>query len=80
MSTIFITNGDRTMMEVKPWYQSRTVWASVVAMLAAFCSLVGEPADAFADPALVDAALSVVTAVSGFVALIGRLVARSRIG
>jgi hypothetical protein len=68
------------MVDVKPWYQSRTVWASVVAMLAAFCNLVGEPADVVADPALVDAALSVVTAVSGFVALVGRLVARSRIG
>lgn len=67
------------MIDSKPWYQSRTVWASVVAMAAAFCGLVGEPAAAFADPALVDAILAVVTAVAGFVALVGRLVARSRI-
>ena len=68
------------MTDVKPWYRSRTVWASVVAMLAAFCNLAGEPAGAFADPALVDAILQLVTALAGFVALMGRVVARSRIG
>jgi len=68
------------MGESKPWYQSRTVWASVVAMLAAFAGLIGEPAAAFSDPALVDAILTLVSAVAGFVALLGRLAARSRIG
>ena len=68
------------MIDSKPWYQSRTVWASVVAMLAAFGSLIGEPGAAFADPALIDAILTVVSAVAGFVALLGRLMARSRIG
>jgi hypothetical protein len=68
------------MTEFKAWYQSRTVWASVVAMLAAFGGLVGEPAAEFADPALVDALLQVVAAIAGFIALLGRLLARSRIG
>ena len=42
--------------------------------------LIGEPAAAFSDPALVDAILTLVSAVAGFVALLGRLAARSRIG
>ena len=68
------------MTETKPWYLSRTVWASLVAIIAAACGMVGLPADAVSDPELVDAILTVVAAAAGVVSLVGRLVARTRIG
>ncbi|MBX3568764.1 MAG: hypothetical protein KF914_11955 [Rhizobiaceae bacterium] len=67
------------MIETKPWYLSRTVWASLVAIVAAGLGMVGAPADAVADPALVDAILKVVAAIAGVVSLVGRLKATSRI-
>lgn len=65
---------------IKPWYLSRTVWASVVAVLAGACGMVGVPSDAVADPELVDAILRVVAAVAAVASLFGRLKAKSRLG
>ena len=33
------------MNETKPWYQSRTVWASIVTIVIACCGLSGAPLD-----------------------------------
>ena len=67
------------MDEIKPWYLSRTVWASVVAILAGACGVVGVPSEVVADPELVDAILRVVAAVAAIVSLFGRLKAKSRL-
>jgi len=64
----------------KPWYLSRTVWASVVTILAAALGLAGQSSDPVDQSALVDAILLVVGAIAGIVALFGRLAARDRIG
>jgi hypothetical protein len=68
------------MSTTKPWYLSRTVWASVVTILAASLGLAGEQSGTIDQPALVDAILQVVGAIAGIVALFGRLAARDRIG
>jgi len=68
-------------MEIfKPWYLSRTIWASGVAVIATLAGAVGFPLEATDVAALPDAILQAVAAVAGVVAIIGRVSARSRIG
>ena len=65
---------------LKPWYLSRTIWASAVAVAATLASAVGLPLDATDVAALPDAVLQAVAAVAGVIAIIGRISARDRIG
>lgn len=64
----------------KPWYLSRTIWASGVAVIATLTSAIGFPLEAADVAALPDAILQAIAAVAGVIAIIGRLSARSRIG
>ena len=68
-------------MEIfKPWYLSRTIWASGVAVVATLAGAVGLPLDATEIASLPDAVLQAVAAVAGVIAIIGRMSARNRIG
>lgn len=68
-------------MEIfKPWYLSRTIWASAVAVAATLAGAVGFAIDGADAAALPDAILQAVAAVAGVVAILGRLAARNRIG
>jgi hypothetical protein len=67
------------MTTAKPWYLSRTIWASIVAILSSGAGLLGVPLGTD-DAALTDALLQAVTAGAGLVAIWGRLGARDRIG
>ena len=64
----------------KPWYLSRTIWASVVAIAASAAGLFGITFEDGDTTALTDAIVQAVAAVAGLVAILGRLSARSRIG
>ena len=68
------------MTETKPWYLSRTIWASLVTILTAAMGLMGMSGAAIDDAALTDAVLQAVTALAGLIALFGRLSAKDRIG
>lgn len=68
------------MTTAKPWYLSRTIWASVVTVLTGGAGLVGVPTGVIDDGALTDTILQLVTAISGVVAIFGRLAARDTIG
>ena len=68
------------MTESKPWYLSRTIWASIITIATASGSLFGLPGSGIDDAALTDAVLQLVTAVSGVVAILGRVSATTRIG
>ena len=68
------------MTDSKPWYLSRTVWAAIVTIVAAVLGLFGLPLDDLDQTATVEALLQVATAIAGLVALLGRLVATTRIG
>jgi hypothetical protein len=68
------------MTTAKPWYLSRTIWASVVTVLNGGAGLVGVPTGVIDDGALTDTILQLVTAISGLVAIFGRLAARDTIG
>lgn len=65
---------------VKPWYLSRTIWASVVAVTASVAGLF-DVSFAEADAELLaDAIVRTVAALAGLIAIFGRLAASTRIG
>lgn len=67
------------MDSIKPWYLSRTIWASAVTVLSAAGALLGLPVGGLDNAALTDSVLQAVTAVSGIIAILGRLSATTRI-
>ena len=68
------------MTSAKPWYLSRTIWASLITIVTAAAGLIGLPIDGLDNSALTDSLLQAVTALSGLVAILGRVGARDRIG
>ncbi|MEO3998565.1 hypothetical protein [Mesorhizobium sp. CAU 1732] len=64
----------------KPWYFSRTIWASLVVILATLAGGFGLAIDDVDMQATTDAILQAVTALAALIAILGRLLARSRIG
>ncbi len=68
------------MNESKPWYLSRTIWASVITVMAATAGLIGLSVDDADQTVLTDTILQVVTGLAGIVAIVARLSATDRIG
>ncbi len=68
------------MTDSKPWYLSRTIWAAIVTIVVAVLGLFGLPFDSLDQTATVEALLQAATAIAGLVALLGRLMATTRIG
>lgn len=68
------------MSQSKPWYFSRTIWASVVMIGATLAGAVGVPVDDAELGTLTDAITQTVAALAGLVAIFGRLSASTRIG
>ena len=68
------------MTASKPWYLSRTIWASIITVLTGAAGVTGLPLDGLDDPALTDTLLQAVSAISGLIAIFGRLSAKHRIG
>lgn len=67
------------MSDTKPWYLSRTIWASIVTVLTGGAGLFGLPMVGVDSGALTETILQLVTAVSGLIAIFGRLSATNRI-
>lgn len=63
----------------KPWYNSRTIWASIITVASAGAAALGVPVDMLDSAALTDTILQTVAAVSGLIAIFGRLAATTRI-
>ena len=59
----------------KQWYQSRTIWASLLVVVSLGFPLVEGETDALAE-----AILQMIAAGAGVAAIVGRIFARSRIG
>lgn len=57
----------------KPWYRSRTVWASIVTIGASIAGLFGLPFAGISPTETADRILQAITALAGFVTLKGRL-------
>lgn len=68
------------MNSAKPWYLSKTIWASIVTIGAAFGGMAGLPSGVIDNSALTDTIIQAATAISGLVAIFGRIAASERIG
>jgi len=67
------------MEQAKPWYLSRTIWASLVAVAASLAAMLGIAVDDADAGALADRLAQAVAALAAIVAILGRIFARSRI-
>lgn len=67
------------MIEDKPWYLSRTIWAGLVTLVLSLAGAFGFISDAVDHVALTDVLLQLATAIAGLVTVFGRLRATSRI-
>lgn len=67
------------MSSSKPWYLSRTIWASIVTILTGGAGLIGVPVDDIDNAALTETIMQAITAVSGLIAILGRVSAKERI-
>lgn len=63
----------------KPWYLSKTVWASLVTIGLSIAGMLGLPTGSIDQGSLADTLLQLVTAVSGAVAIFGRLAATTKL-
>ena len=68
------------MTASKPWYLSRTIWASIITIVTGTAGLTELPLDGLDNSALTDTLLQAISAISGLVAIFGRLAAKHRIG
>ena len=68
------------MTNTKPWWQSKTVWAAAVTMLAGLFHLSGIELSATLQDELVTLVTACAEIAAGITAFIGRLKADARIG
>ena len=68
------------MQATKPWYLSKTIWASIVTVLTGVGGIFGLPTAGIDNAALTETILQAIAALSGLIAIFGRLSARDRIG
>lgn len=68
------------MIDTKPWYLSRTIWASLVAISLSVAGAFGVGTDMIDAAGLTDALLQAATGFAAIVALFGRLSASRKIG
>lgn len=67
------------MDSMKQWYQSKTVWGALIAVLAPLLQVVGLNLPTGFESELAEGLVTVAGGVGGLVALYGRLSARSMI-
>ncbi|PRD45807.1 hypothetical protein C5748_01260 [Phyllobacterium phragmitis] len=67
------------MNSVKPWFLSKTIWASAVTFAISIAGLLGLSTDTIDQQSLVDILMQFATALAGLVAIVGRFNADSRI-
>ncbi|PHP68346.1 hypothetical protein CSC94_06790 [Zhengella mangrovi] len=65
------------MTDSKPWYLSKTIWASLITIGSAVAGMAGLPVAGLDNSALAETILQATTALSGLAAIVGRLSARS---
>lgn len=68
------------MTDIKPWWQSKTLWGALVTIASGLFGLFGLDLGETDRAALVDLLTSLGAALGGVIAIIGRIMARDRIG
>lgn len=67
-------------MGLKPWYLSRTIWASLISVALAGGAALGLPIDEVDEGEVADLLIQGVAVACGLVAIWGRIAATTRIG
>ena len=67
------------MNDVKAWYQSRTVWGALIAILASLGNAAGVEVTTGDEGELADLVVAAIGTIGGLVALFGRISARRRV-
>lgn len=67
------------MLDYKPWYTSKSIWGSLVAVSAVIASAFGVEIDERTQSVLVDVSLQIVAVGGSLFSVLGRLNATSRI-
>jgi hypothetical protein len=68
--------GDKDMNGTKVWWQSKTVWGSIVSLLAGVATLAGVKLDATLQDQLAELVVGIVNIVGGAIAWYGRVKAQ----
>ncbi|KGF68214.1 hypothetical protein LL06_17750 [Hoeflea sp. BAL378] len=68
------------MTDIKPWWQSKTLWGALVTLGSAALGLAGLELGDADRQALVELLTSLGAALGGVIAIFGRVTAKSRIG
>ncbi len=67
------------MNKSKPWYLSKTVWASIVTILVSLAGLFGVTGNLLDSDLVSDAIVQFITALMGLIAVFGRVTAKEKI-
>lgn len=68
------------MTDIKPWWQSKTLWGAIVTIASATLGLLGYDLGATDREALTGLLTSLGAALGGLIAIVGRVKAKDRIG
>ena len=68
------------MHDIKPWWQSRTLWGAIVTIASAALGLAGLDLGDADREALIELLTSLGAALGGVIAIVGRITAKNRIG
>jgi hypothetical protein len=68
------------MLEMKPWYQSKTVWGALIAIAAPLLGQAGLQVGGTDQAEIADALTALAGTVGGLLALYGRLTATKGVG
>ena len=68
------------MQEMKPWYQSKTVWGALIAIAAPLLGRAGLEVSGAEQAEIADALTTLAGTIGGLLALYGRLTATKGVG
>lgn len=68
------------MLDMKPWYQSKTVWGALIAIAAPLLGQAGLQVGGAEEAEIADALTTLAGTVGGLLALYGRLTATKGVG
>ncbi|MAY60931.1 MAG: hypothetical protein CML29_01855 [Rhizobiales bacterium] len=68
------------MNETKAWYQSKSVWGSIITIASMVATVAGSPIAPADQQSLITLTTTAAGSVGAIIALVGRLVAKNRIG
>lgn len=63
----------------KKWYESKTIWGGIIALLAALAGAFGYAVDADTQASIIDLATVVGTGLGGLLAIFGRIKASKKV-